>query len=72
LLRRRWRGRWAMDIEDDVERLAEDCGFDEEEGHCHLAGTEYCDFRCPFSRPGDVGPSVPSEGSAVPGDELPF
>lgn len=33
--------------EDALELLMQDCGQDDN-GHCQLAGTEYCDFECPF------------------------
>ena len=34
--------------DDALEELAEDCGKDRH-GSCSLAGTEYCDWECPFS-----------------------
>lgn len=34
--------------EDAFESLMQDCGKDAS-GACHLAGTEYCDWDCPFS-----------------------
>jgi hypothetical protein len=34
--------------EDAVDYLSEECGKDHN-GFCSQAGTEYCDFECPFS-----------------------
>lgn len=46
---------WLEDNSDEeptetaaLEDLMDDCGQDAR-GHCSLAGTEYCDFECPFS-----------------------
>ncbi len=33
---------------DAIERLTDECGKDKG-GSCFLAGTEYCDWECPFS-----------------------
>lgn len=33
--------------EDEHEEALLNCGLDEE-GFCSLAGTEHCDFECPF------------------------
>lgn len=33
--------------EDAIENLMDECGQDRS-GSCSLAGTEYCDFECPF------------------------
>jgi hypothetical protein len=33
---------------DALEDLLDECGQDAS-GYCHYAGTEYCDFECPFS-----------------------
>ncbi|HYE72702.1 MAG TPA: hypothetical protein VEF04_05200 [Blastocatellia bacterium] len=35
------------DDDDALEYLVSECGQDSE-GYCNLAGTEYCDFECPF------------------------
>jgi hypothetical protein len=35
-------------LEDAWDELADDCGRDPQ-GGCHLAGSEYCEFECPFS-----------------------
>lgn len=47
---------WLQDNEDPdatdeeaLETLANDCGLDAH-GHCSMAGSEYCDWDCPFSR----------------------
>lgn len=37
---------WDEDEEEFGEAM-EDCGLDSE-GFCSQAGTEYCDFECPF------------------------
>jgi len=34
--------------EDAIEDLMDECGQDAS-GSCSLAGTEYCDWECPFS-----------------------
>lgn len=34
--------------DDAIEELMGECGQDRN-GYCSLAGTEYCDFECPFS-----------------------
>jgi hypothetical protein len=34
--------------DDAIDDLMDECGQDRH-GHCSLAGTEYCDFECPFS-----------------------
>jgi hypothetical protein len=34
-------------IEDAIEHLQRDCGL-LAEGSCTMAGSEYCDLRCPF------------------------
>ena len=34
--------------EDALEELMDECGQDSS-GSCSLAGTEYCDWECPFS-----------------------
>ena len=34
--------------EDAADYLMHECGKDQN-GRCSLAGTEYCDFECPFS-----------------------
>ena len=34
-------------VEDEFEEAMADCGQDGD-GFCHLAGTEHCDFVCPF------------------------
>jgi hypothetical protein len=40
-----------MEYLDDDERLLDDCGrHPGSTFQCDDAGTEYCDFRCPFSR----------------------
>lgn len=36
------------DDEDAMEDLMSECGQDSS-GQCALAGTEYCDWECPFS-----------------------
>jgi len=36
------------DEEEDLESLSEECGYDDEEDTCTLAGTEHCGFFCPF------------------------
>jgi hypothetical protein len=36
------------DDDDACDHLMEDCGKDAS-GRCSLAGTEYCDWECPFS-----------------------
>jgi hypothetical protein len=36
------------DDDDALDSLMEDCGQDAS-GSCSLAGTEYCDWECPFS-----------------------
>jgi hypothetical protein len=36
------------DDEDAIDDLMHECGQDQH-GHCSLAGTEYCDWECPFS-----------------------
>lgn len=33
--------------EDAIDDLLDECGQDGS-GHCLLAGSEYCDFECPF------------------------
>lgn len=33
--------------EDAFDELMDDCGKDRH-GHCSMAGSEYCDFECPF------------------------
>lgn len=33
--------------DDAAEYLSEECGKDQR-GRCSMAGTEYCDFECPF------------------------
>ena len=33
---------------DAIDELMGECGQDGS-GHCSLAGTEYCDFECPFN-----------------------
>ncbi len=33
--------------DDAIEHLLSECGA-ADEGYCTLAGTEYCDFECPF------------------------
>jgi uncharacterized protein YggL (DUF469 family) len=33
---------------DAVDELMDECGQDRN-GHCSMAGTEYCDWECPFS-----------------------
>lgn len=35
------------DLVDDLEELDFDCG-ESSEGGCQYAGTEWCDFECPF------------------------
>ena len=37
-----------FDEEDALEELAQECGM-QRDGSCSLAGTEYCDWDCPFS-----------------------
>lgn len=34
--------------DDAIEYLSDECGKDHR-GRCSQAGTEYCDFECPFS-----------------------
>lgn len=34
--------------DDAIEELMGDCGQDAS-GYCSMAGTEYCDWECPFS-----------------------
>lgn len=34
--------------EEDLDSLIEECGYDEEEDTCTMAGTEHCGFFCPF------------------------
>jgi hypothetical protein len=34
--------------EDAIEALEQDCGLTPE-GYCTMAGSEYCDWDCPFS-----------------------
>lgn len=36
------------DDDDAIEALMDDCGQNAD-GECSLAGTEYCDWECPFS-----------------------
>ena len=38
--------------EDALDDLAQECGL-LEDGFCTLAGTEYCDWECPFAAGGD-------------------
>ena len=38
-----------FDDEDAIEELLSECG-QTPDGYCTLAGTEYCDWDCPFSR----------------------
>lgn len=38
----------SFNDEDALDSLMEDCGKDGS-GRCSLAGTEYCDWECPFS-----------------------
>jgi hypothetical protein len=39
---------YADDMEDDIyEDARANCGLTDD-GTCMLAGTEYCDFECPF------------------------
>lgn len=35
------------DFDDEPEDWGEDCGLDDD-GQCSLAGTEQCDFECPY------------------------
>ncbi len=37
-----------VDDDDAIEHLMDECGQDAS-GSCSLAGTEYCDWDCPFS-----------------------
>jgi hypothetical protein len=38
-----------FDYEDDIDNAAEDCGQSySDDSSCALAGTEHCDFFCPF------------------------
>jgi hypothetical protein len=34
--------------EDEWEEAVQECGIIPGDGGCQLAGTEYCDFECPF------------------------
>ena len=34
--------------DDAIDHLMDECGKDRD-GYCSQAGTEYCDFECPFS-----------------------
>lgn len=34
--------------EDEWEEAIQECGIIPDGGGCQLAGTEYCDFECPF------------------------
>jgi hypothetical protein len=36
------------DEEDELELAIEECGIIPSDGGCQLAGTEHCDFECPF------------------------
>jgi hypothetical protein len=36
------------DEEDELELAIQECGIIPDDGGCQLAGTEYCDFECPF------------------------
>lgn len=36
-------------VEDEWETYIQDCGQDRN-GSCGLAGSEYCEFECPFNR----------------------
>lgn len=42
---------YGSDEEDEFEQAMQDCGKTDE-GFCTMAGSEYCDFRCPFSLSG--------------------
>lgn len=37
----------GFDDEDAIEELLSECG-QTRDGDCTMAGTEYCDFECPF------------------------
>lgn len=48
------RPEWADDYDFDDERededdLMDECGFIPSEGLCTLAGTEWCDWDCPYN-----------------------
>lgn len=36
------------DDDDDDEAFDEDCGLNFDDGQCALAGSEHCDFCCPW------------------------
>ncbi len=36
---------------DDLEMAIQECGQGQDDDFCSLAGTEHCDFECPFSDP---------------------
>lgn len=49
--------KWDEEVDEDehpsptqaMEQAIEDCGLDEDERRCALAGTEYCQYHCPLA-----------------------
>ena len=44
-----WHPRDDFDDEDDPDDWMDECGYISGEGVCTLAGTEHCDWDCPFN-----------------------
>ena len=46
-----WDDDWdreQQEAEDELEEAVQECGIVPGDGGCQLAGTEHCDFECPF------------------------